>query len=252
MVTLFISDLHLGSARPDKLALFQRLLTGPARKADALYILGDLFETWAGDDDRTSPHPEIIHILKDYTAAGGKLYLMRGNRDYLMGDEFARLTGGTLLGDAVVVDLHGRKTLLLHGDTLCTQDIQYQIFRRVVNNPVSIAVFKCLPYALRHAIWHGVRRLTKNSTARKSGYIMDVHQPEVENVMRRNHVSDLIHGHTHREGLHEFTLDGQPARRYVLSDWYEGDSVLVVDKNGFRMMRVEDYLKNEERVMSDE
>ena len=244
MHTLFISDLHLCNERPEKLVLFKRLLEGPARQADALYILGDLFEAWAGDDDDTSPHPEIISILAEYTRSGGLLYLMRGNRDYLLGNRFARETGANSLPDAIVIDLYGNKTLLMHGDTLCTRDVKYQIYRRIVNNPVSIKLFMLVPFPLRQKIWHGIRNITRNTTTRKSPYIVDVHQPEVEKVMLDNKILMLIHGHTHHEGIHEFNLGGEKATRYVLGDWYDKDSVLVADKKGLLLMRVEDYLKN--------
>ena len=243
MQTLFISDLHLSDERPDKLILFKRLLCGPALNADALYILGDLFEAWAGDDDRTPPHPEIISALSEFTLAGGRLYLMRGNRDYLTGQQFAQETGGQLIEDPALIELYGIKTLIMHGDTLCTSDCKYQIFRRVVNNRFSIGLFLLLPYPLRHKIWHGIRNITRKTTARKLPDIVDVHQPAVEKIMSQYGVFNLIHGHTHHAAIHEFELNGQTASRYVLSDWYRKDGVLVADKSGLRMMRVDDYLK---------
>ncbi len=242
MQTLFISDLHLTAERPDKLELFKKLLHGHALKADALYILGDLFEAWAGDDDKTPPHPEIISELSEFTLAGGRLYLMRGNRDYLTGQRFAQETGGQLIEDPALIQLYGTKTLLMHGDTLCTSDIKYQIFRRVVNNRFSIGLFLLLPYSLRQKIWHGIRNITRKTTARKLPYIIDVHQPTVEKIMLQSGVFNLIHGHTHHEAIHEFELNGRTAFRYVLSDWYRKDGVLVADKSGLRMMRVEEYL----------
>jgi UDP-2,3-diacylglucosamine hydrolase len=245
MQTLFISDLHLSEERPDKIGLFKRLLRGPALDAEALYILGDLFEAWAGDDDVSPPHPEIITELSEFTLAGGRLYLMRGNRDYLMGEQFAHKTGGQLIGDPTLIDLYGTKTLIMHGDTLCTSDIKYRIFRRIVNNRFSIGLFLRLPYSLRQKIWHGIRNITRKTTARKPHYIIDVSQPAVEKIMLQYGVFNLIHGHTHHEALHEFDLNGYMARRYVLSDWYKKDGVLVADKSGLRMMRVEEYLRNE-------
>ena len=244
MSVLFISDLHLGDERPDKLELFQALLRGPARTAEALYILGDLFEAWAGDDDRTPPHPEITSELAGFTRAGGRLFLMRGNRDYLLGRDFALATGGQLIDDETAIILHDRKTLLMHGDTLCTRDVKYQLYRRLVNNRLAIKLFLCVPFSIRHRIWHGIRDLTRRTTARKTPYIIDAQQTAVEKVMRRHDVLDLIHGHTHRQGVHEFMLDGRPARRYVLGDWYESDCVLVADANGLQMWRIADYLRN--------
>jgi len=244
MQTLFISDLHLTAERPDKLELFKNLLRGPALNADALYILGDLFEAWAGDDDRTPPHPEVIAELSEFTLAGGCLYLMRGNRDYLTGQLFAKETGGQLIEDPSLIHLYGTKTLLMHGDTLCSTDIKYQIFRRIVNNRFSIKMFLFLPYSLRQKIWHGIRNVTRKTTARKLPCIIDVHQPTVEKIMLKFGVFNLIHGHTHQEGKHEFELNDRTAVRYVLSDWYRKDGVLVADKSGLQMMRVEEYIRN--------
>jgi len=242
MQTLFISDLHLSDERPDKINLFKKLLRGPALKAEALYILGDLFEAWAGDDDITPPHPEIISELSEFTLAGGRLNLMRGNRDYLLGKQFAHKTGGQLIEDPALIDLYGTKTLIMHGDTLCTSDFKYQLFRQIVNNRFSIGLFLLLPYSLRHKIWHGIRNITRKTTARKSHYLIDVSQSAVEKIMLEFNVFTLIHGHTHHEAVHEFDLNGYTAQRYVLSDWYKKDGVLVADYSGLRMMRVEDYL----------
>ena len=245
MSVLFISDLHLSDERPDQLNLFKDLLHGPARKAEALYILGDLFEAWAGDDDLTTPHPEIIAALTGFTRAGGRLLLMRGNRDYLLGQDFARATGAELINDETPIILHGRKILLMHGDTLCTKDVPYQLYRRLVNNSFSINLFLQVPFSIRHRIWHGVRNITRRTTSRKPPYIIDVYQPAVEKIMRKHDVFDLIHGHTHRQGVHDFTLNGHPARRYVLGDWYENDCILVGDATGLRMLRVQEYMKGD-------
>lgn len=244
MHTLFISDLHLCNERPDKIALFKKLLEGPACNADALYILGDLFEAWAGDDDDTPPHPEVISILEKFTRSGNNVYLMRGNRDYLLGKNFACKTGVKIIRDPIVIELYGKNTLLMHGDTLCTQDVKYQIYRQVVNNPISIKLFMLVPFLLRQKIWHGIRSITRKTTARKSPYIVDVYQPMVEKIMLRSKVNTLIHGHTHHEGIHQFELNEKKATRYVLGDWYNKDSVLVADQNGMRLMRVEEYLIN--------
>lgn len=245
MAVLFISDLHLCAERPDKLALFQSLLATAARNADCLYILGDLFEAWAGDDDHTPPHPEVIATLAGFTRAGGQLFIMRGNRDYLLGEKFARASGARLLPDESTIPLSGSKILIMHGDTLCTRDVKYQIFRRLVNNRIAIRLFLLMPFPLRNFIWHGIRHLTRKTTARKSPYVINVDQSAVEKCMRRHEVQNLIHGHTHRPGIHDFTLAGKPVRRYVLGDWYENDNVLVADNNGLRLMRVREYLGRE-------
>ena len=244
MPTLFISDLHLCNERPDKVVLFKRLLEHAAKNADAVYILGDLFEAWAGDDDTTPPHKEIISALTEFTRSGKPLYLMRGNRDFLLGKTFNKNTGVFPIEDPTVIDLYGNKILLMHGDTLCTKDVKYQIYRHVVNNPASINIFLLIPFSFRQKIWHGIRNITRKTTARKSPYIVDVYQPTVEKVMLENNVQILIHGHTHHEGIHEFEMHGKKAMRYVLGDWYNKDSVLIADKNNLQLMRVEEYLKN--------
>lgn len=245
MHTLFISDLHLSAERPEKLELFRRLLRGRARQADSLYILGDLFEAWAGDDDNTPPHPEITSELATYTADGGKLFIMRGNRDFLMGPAFINATGATAINDPLQVSLYGTRTLLMHGDTLCSKDTRYQVYRRLVNNPPMIKLFLSIPYPLREKIWHGLRGAARKSSARKPPAIVDVYQPTVEQTMREQGVLTLIHGHTHKPGKHEFNLDGKTARRYVLGDWYVEDSVLMVNKDTIRLMRVNEYLDGE-------
>ena len=242
MTTLFISDLHLCAERPEKLALFKRLLQGPARDAESLYILGDLFEAWAGDDDSTHPHGEIIAELTAYTQSGARLFVMRGNRDYLMSKRFAEKMSGQLLDDETLITLNGEKILLMHGDTLCTEDVKYQIFRRIVNNVFSRNVFMLFPYTLRSEIWHKIRGAAKRSAEKKSEYLSDVHQATVETKMNKHDVLCLIHGHTHRQAIHEFKLNGQDAKRIVLGDWYLNDSILVSNADGLRLLGVEEYL----------
>jgi len=242
MTTLFISDLHLCAERPEKLALFKRLLQGPARDAESLYILGDLFEAWAGDDDSTPPHGEIIAELTAYTQSGARLFVMRGNRDYLMSKQFAELTGCQLLDDETLITLSGEKILLMHGDTLCTEDVKYQIFRRLINNILSRNIFMRFPYALRTKVWHKIRGAAKRSAENKSGYLSDVHQATVEKKMKNHDVLCLIHGHTHRQAIHEFKLDGQDAKRIVLGDWYLDDSILVSNEAELKLFGVDDYI----------
>ena len=242
MTTLFISDLHLCADRPEKLGLFKKLLQGPARKAGALYILGDLFEAWAGDDDSTPPHEEIIAELVAYTQSGSKLFIMRGNRDYLVSQRFAKMTGGQLLNDETLITLNDKKILLMHGDTLCSEDVKYQVFRSIVNNVFSRNVFMLFPYILRTRIWHKIRNATKKSSQKKSEYLIDVSQTTVEKVMKKHNVYCLVHGHTHRQAVHKFKIDGQNAKRIVLGDWIQGDSILVSDRGGLRLLPVDEYL----------
>lgn len=241
MTTLFISDLHLCAERPEKLELFKKLLRGPARKAESLYILGDLFETWAGDDDITLPHEEIISELSDYSESSHTFYIMRGNRDYLMSRQFTEKTGGQLLNDETLITLNGERILLMHGDTLCTEDVKYQVLRRVINNVISRKFFMCCPYNLRVKVWHKIRNATKK-LAENSGYLIDVYQPTIEKMMMKYDTLRLIHGHTHRQAVHEFKLNKQDATRIVLGDWIKGDSVLVADDNDFRLVGVDEYL----------
>ncbi len=242
MATLFISDLHLSEERPDKLALFFEFLSGPARGSEALYILGDLFEVWLGDDDDTPPVPAILKSLADLREARVPLYIMRGNRDFLMGAAFEAKTGATLLPDASLVDLCGSKTLLLHGDTLCTKDVAYQAFRQMVRNPEWQAQALATPLAARRGMAKQLRRDSVIAMRGKTPLIMDVDQGAVESAMRQHGVYRLIHGHTHRPGVHRFMLDGSPAERIVLGDWYEQDSVLVCDEHGCRPWRVAEYI----------
>lgn len=242
MTTLFVSDLHLSDERPDKLDLFQRFMTGPARRATALYILGDLIEVWAGDDDTTPPHPWLLDQLRQYTAAGGRLFVMRGNRDFLMGEQFCRDTNAVMLPDPSVIQLQNRKVLVMHGDLLCTRDKSYQRYRRLVHSAGIQRAFLRLPTGLRVGLAHGLRNLTRRVSRGKSAMITDVEQSTVEAGMRAYQVSLLIHGHTHRPAIHDFILDGQSVRRIVLGDWYEQDSVLVSDEQGERLLRIQDIL----------
>ncbi len=237
MATLFISDLHLCATRPEPIDTFCRLLSGPARRAEALYILGDLFEAWIGDDDERSPHAEIVAALAEYSAAG-PLYVMHGNRDFLMGPRFAERTRCSLLPDPSLVDLYGTPTLLMHGDTLCTRDHDYQAFRKQVRNPLWMQGFLARPLAERAAIAQNLREGSRAAVQQKAAEIMDVDPEAVCAAMRAHGVLQLIHGHTHRPAIHELSLDGQAARRIVLGDWYQRDSVLVMDGQGPRLLPV--------------
>lgn len=234
--TLFISDLHLCGARPAITQLFLDFLEHRARHAAALYILGDLFEYWIGDaaiqEDEFRP---IVAGLRTLTASGTPVYVMHGNRDFLMGPEFERATGSRLLPDPVRVDLHGIPTLLMHGDTLCTDDLEYMAFRRQVRDPAWQREFLAKAAAERHRIVRDLRERSRVSTAQKKPEIMDVNQQAVEAALRQHGVHRLIHGHTHRPREHRFNLDGLPAQRMVLGDWYEQGSVLRVEDGGWTL-----------------
>lgn len=233
MSTLFISDLHLSAERPAITALFLEFLRGPARAAEALYILGDLFEYWIGDDVADQPeYRPLIAALRELTGAGVPVFVMHGNRDFLLGGGFEHATGCRLLADPSVVHLYGEDVLLMHGDTLCTDDLPYLKFREMVRNPQWVQMFLGKTIPERVAIVRDYREISKTATANKKPEIMDVNAAAVESALRAHRVHHLIHGHTHRPAQHVFTLDGNPVRRTVLGDWYEQGSVLHCDASG--------------------
>lgn len=237
--TLFISDLHLAPERPATVALFLAFLNGRARGADTLYVLGDLFDAWIGDDDDTPPYPRIRTALRELTASGTRCMIMHGNRDFLIGRTFARDTGCTLLKDPTLVELSGTRSLLMHGDLLCTDDLPYQQFRRRIRNPVvtRLALWKSLEK--RRAMAADYRRKSGAAMAEKAGDIMDVNQGTVEDYMRRFDATRLIHGHTHRPADHPFELGGRKVTRSVLAEWHEDrGAVLVRSTNGWSRERV--------------
>lgn len=230
MTTFFISDLHLCAQRPAITELFLDFLHREARHADALYILGDLFEYWIGDEAASQDEfRPIVDGMRELTDAGLPLFVMRGNRDFLMGAEFERRSGCRLIRDPIVIDLDDTPVLLMHGDTLCTDDHEYQAFRRRVRSADFVHEFLRKSVAERDAIIRQIRETSKLVTAKKRPDIMDVNQQAVETVMRAHGVRHLIHGHTHRPGQHVFDLDGERTRREVLGDWYERGSVLRCD-----------------------
>jgi UDP-2,3-diacylglucosamine hydrolase len=246
MATLFVSDLHLSSKRPEKLALFKKLMTGPAKKAAAFYILGDLFDDfWIGCDDQHPPNSEVISILHDYSNCGStQLFIMRGNRDFHLNKAFASATACTLINDPSVIILDGKKVLLMHGDTLCTDDVKYQKWRRFITNPIIKWIYFNMPLKLRKRISHDVRGYTAEAVQRKAPDIIDVTEKAVIEIMQSFAVETLIHGHTHRQAKHDVTVQGRKATRYVLGDWFERDCVLVHDNGRFRFERVADYIAN--------
>ncbi len=233
MSTLFISDLHLSGERPAIIRLFLEFLRTGAADAPALYILGDLFEYWIGDEavDEPGVRP-LIEGLAALTATGVPVHVMHGNRDFLLGERFARATGCRLLAEPAVIEVYGEPTLLLHGDTLCTDDADYQRFRALVRKPDWVREFLGKPVPERLKIVRDLRELSQTAMSAKPVEIMDVNRGAVENAMRAAGVCRVIHGHTHRPGTHEFTLDGKPAQRIVLGDWYEQGSVLECSAQG--------------------
>ena len=240
MTSFIISDLHLDESRPAITRAFFDFLEGPAAGADALYILGDFFEVWIGDDDDASLGEEVARHLKAYSDQGSALYLMHGNRDFLLGEDFARRCGATLLPDPSLVELGGEKILLMHGDSLCTRDEEYMAFRQQARNPQWQQALLAKPLAERRQIAAQIRAVSKSMNSRKAEDIMDVTPEEVVNIMREHEVRTLIHGHTHRPARHQLQIDGQAAERIVLGDW--GDQGWCVrigdsrDENGLELI----------------
>jgi UDP-2,3-diacylglucosamine hydrolase len=230
MASLFIADLHLDDSRPHITGLFERYLAGDeVRQADALYILGDLVEAWIGDDDDAELPARIARATRAVREAGVPVYFMPGNRDFLLGLDYADRAGLTLLDDGVVHDLHGRPTLLMHGDTLCTDDVAYQAVRRQVRTPEWKANILAMPLQARRAFAAKARADSRAHTGSTMESIMDVNAEAVAQAMRGAGVTRLVHGHTHRPAIHEFQLDGHDAQRIVLGDWYEQGSVLRIE-----------------------
>ena len=234
MTTLFISDLHLSQDRPEITTLFIDFLDNIATQASSLYILGDLFEVWLGDDMILPDYHAPITAIKKLSETGTSVYVMYGNRDFLMKQVFEEMSGTTIIHEPHIIELAGIPTLLLHGDTLCTDDVEYQKFRAMVRNPQWQDEMLAKSPQERLAMAKRFREISKIETAQKANDIMDVNQVAVERVMTENKVTQLIHGHTHRPAEHVFTLNGQPAKRIVLADWYNSGSYLTCDENGCR------------------
>ena len=226
MTALFISDLHLTAGDSKTTRRFVDFIDGPARAARELYILGDLFEAWIGDDDDDPRIAPIIEALRRLTNAGVPCALMHGNRDFLLGQRFCELTGCRLLGDYERVTLFGQPVLLTHGDLLCTDDARYLTLRAELRSPEWQREFLGKPLDERRQIASDLRQLSATEIAAKSDAIMDVNQVAVERTMREFDVTLLLHGHTHRPAVHRFTLDGEPAARIVLGAWYEQASIV--------------------------
>lgn len=239
MTTLFISDLHLDPARPAITELFLQFLRDEAAHADALYILGDLFEAWIGDDTPSPAADAVASALRTVVDGGVPVYFMPGNRDFLVGEEYARRAGFRILPDPTVIDLYGQPTLLMHGDLLCTDDTAYQAFRAQTRAPEFIAQFLAQPLEARVAFAKQARaasqaRQSEMKQGDKASFesITDVAQTEVEATFLRYGVDRMIHGHTHRPAVHAVDAGDHPRTRVVLGDWYEQGSVLRVDADG--------------------
>lgn len=233
--TLFLSDQHLSPSRPGALAAFHAFCAGPARGAAVVYMLGDLFDFWIGDDQmRESFVADVVRSMRGITDAGVRLFVAHGNRDFLLGERFARATGAHLLPEYEVVDLFGVRTLLCHGDVLCTDDIEYQAYRARMRDPGTQRRLLRLPYFLRRMIAAWIRRKSTDSKSGKAEAIMDVTPDAVAEAFRAHHAQRMIHGHTHRPARHVHAVDGHERERIVLADWYDGGSYLEVGADGVR------------------
>ena len=237
--TLVISDLHLATDRPQATALFLRFARERARRAEALYILGDLFDAWIGDDDDGPLAVAVRQALHELSGCGVRVYFQGGNRDFLVGARFADETGIRLLPDYAVVDLYGTPTLLTHGDLLCTGDVDYQQARVMLRNPAFVADFLGKPLPARAALAAEYRRRSGEATSLKAEDIMDVNADTVVKEMRAHGVRHLIHGHTHRPAIHALQIDDEPAERVVLGEWHDDEGQCVaVTRNGVDVERV--------------
>lgn len=230
--TLFISDLHLDLAEPQITQAFLRFLQQQAPKAEALYILGDFFETWFGDDNPNELYNLVSAELFKLSQTGIPIYFMHGNRDFLMGEAYFKRCGMKLIPDPTVITLYDKKILLMHGDSLCTNDGLHQWFRNTTRTRTFRRIFLSLPLGLRKLMAAGIRFNSKKHTKRLDYTILDVTNTAVENSMKQHQVNLLIHGHTHRPAIHEFTLDQQSAKRIVLGSWHHHVSALYVDDQG--------------------
>ena len=235
MTALVVSDLHLDPARPEIAAQFRAFLEGPARRARALYVLGDLFELWIGDDDPEPGKRAVIGALRALSDAGVGLYFLHGNRDFLLGARFCAETGGELLTDPTIVERDGRRALVTHGDALCTDDGPYQRLRALVRDPRWQAEFLALDLGVRATLAREARAGSTEHTRAQPAMLMDVNEAAVAAAFRAAGVDTLIHGHTHRPAVHALEVDGRPRTRIVTGDWYTQGSVLTWDAAGLRL-----------------
>ncbi|MGQ8365628.1 UDP-2,3-diacylglucosamine diphosphatase [Glaciecola sp. 1036] len=232
--TFFISDLHLSDDRDDITQCFASFMQNETQQASALYILGDLFEVWIGDDNKTPFNQEIASIIKS-VATRIPVYFIHGNRDFAIGKNFAGEAGMQILPEQSVIDLYGRKTLISHGDELCTRDIEYMKFRKKSRGWWWPKLMLSLPLSWRRKKAESGRNLSKNNKSKLAVEIMDVTKSEVDEAMRKAQVDLFIHGHTHRPKIHQFQLDGKPVERIVLGDWYDQGSILRVSPNSMSL-----------------
>jgi UDP-2,3-diacylglucosamine hydrolase len=231
--TLFLADLHLSPDRPATADAFEAFCRGPAREARAVYVLGDLYDWWIGDDQLDDPFAaRIAAALRGVTAAGVPVEVARGNRDFLYGTRFERESGASLLPEQRVVDVEGTPTLVLHGDELCTSDVEYQRYRARMRSPETQRRLLALPGFVRRWIARGLRRRSRDLTALKPESILDVAEETVVATFRTHGVARMIHGHTHRPATHHIDVDGRRCERIVLADWHERGHWLEIGPDG--------------------
>lgn len=239
MTTLFISDLHLSESHPEITDLFIRFMKTEAVKAEKLYILGDFFEAWIGDDDQSPFHQKIKESLLTATQQGLKISFMYGNRDFLLGERFMQDTGCTLIPeDESLITLDAQRVLLMHGDTLCSEDINYQRLRRVLRHPLTIRLFKKLPLSFRQKIASELRKKSQKATRKKEYLMMDVTPETVQRALEKHQVQQLIHGHTHQPKVHTLLANGKPASRTVLGAWGKTGWVLRAEENSQELIEI--------------
>ncbi|NNE59835.1 MAG: UDP-2,3-diacylglucosamine diphosphatase [Woeseia sp.] len=235
MTTLFVSDLHIHESQPEIGEQFARFLKSEALAASALYILGDLFESWVGDDDPNPHYAETKKQLRTVSNAGVPVFFMHGNRDFMIGEQFAAQTGVCLLKDPVVLTIHGKQVLLSHGDAYCTDDHEYQAVRRMTRDPQWQAMMLQKSLEERLAFAAQARADSIAKTGKLNDDISDVNSDAIENVMREHAVSFMLHGHTHRPAVHRFEIENEPATRIVLGDWYDQGSAVRWGDDGFSL-----------------
>jgi UDP-2,3-diacylglucosamine hydrolase len=234
--TLFISDLHLAEERPEINSLFFRFMEDTARGAEALYVLGDLFDYWVGDDqlDHDPLARSVTDTIRRLSDAGARVYFMHGNRDFLISERFAREAGLTILADPTLIELYNQQVLLMHGDTLCTEDVAYQQFRAQTRTAEWKNATLAKPYESRQQLAQSIRAQSDSEKNQKPEEIMDVTEATVEEVFRQHHYPLMIHGHTHRPATHRLSVDGHACERWVLADWHGRGECLEISKSGLR------------------
>jgi UDP-2,3-diacylglucosamine hydrolase len=236
MHTLFISDLHLHESRPQVTRAFFQFLYTQAVHAEALYILGDFFDAWIGDDDNSDLAQDVANGLHKLRELGVAIYFMHGNRDFLLGATYAKKAGMELIPDGITIDLYGTPTLLMHGDSLCTDDVEYQQFRAMVRSPQWQQQILAQPIAARRALAAQMRAKSQSMNSQKADDIMDVSPAEVLAQMEGAGVTRMIHGHTHRPARHQLVIAGKPAERIVLGDWHEAGWCIKADQNSIELI----------------